>query len=641
MKKVLAWILVLALLLGVSSAVAEEEAVVYDKLTVSTTTPFSGNFLSDALGSNLSDQDVRRLIHGYNLVYWDSATGSYQFNPKLIGAASMSEDGTGYIFALTEGLTYSDGTPITAKDYAFTLLLLGSSELQEATGSREDMSRILGGRDYQEGKTFELKGVRILGDYQFALVVDPEFMPYFYQLKALDVSPLPISVIAPGCEVKDDGKGAYIEGDFSAVVLEDTLLNPVDGYISHPSVTSGPYMLTRYEERSAELTLNPYYQGDENGVIPTIPKIIIQVTEPEKALSELAGNRTDLVVRCLRGDQVTAGMQLAGSGDFGMKSYSRPGLSFISFCAEKGATSDLSVRQALSMCIDKTKLTEEYTKLQLSAEASSAVGLAVDGFYGIGQWMFQMVNGQQVPEEGAEEEWADLNLDGIRKYEFNPQAAVTLLEDNGWELDRDGVYSKAIDGQDVSLHLKLIYPEGNGVGPMLDEVFIPYLNEAGIELVTEAVPMETLLKKYYGQEERDCDMILLGTNLGNVYDPSGEYDENGKSYLTGITDPELRELAINLRSTEPGNATEYCRRWLAYQARLAEDAAEIPLYSNAYFDFHISALQHYEPAKSGNWSFAVTEAVLSDFVAEEESEEDIELEGEEEGIEDLEGADFE
>ena len=604
MKKFLAWILVFALLLGVSSAVAEDEAVVYDKLTVSTTTPFSGNFLSDALGSNLSDQDVRRLIHGYSLVYWDSATGSYQFNPKLIGAASMSEDGTGYIFALTEGLTYSDGTPITAKDYAFTLLLLGSSELQEATGSREDMSRILGGRDYQEGKTFELKGVRILGDYQFALVVDPEFMPYFYQLKALDVSPLPISVIAPGCEVKDDGKGAYIEGDFSAEVLEDTLL---------------------------------YYQGDENGVIPTIPKIIIQVTEPEKALSELAGNRTDLVVRCLRGDQVTAGMQLAGSGDFGMKSYSRPGLSFISFCAEKGATSDLSVRQALSMCIDKTKLTEEYTKLQLSAEASSGVGLAVDGFYGIGQWMFQMVNGQQVPEEGAEEEWADLNLDGIRKYEFNPQAAVTLLEDNGWELDRDGVYSKAIDGQDVSLHLKLIYPEGNGVGPMLDEVFIPYLNEAGIELVTEAVPMETLLKKYYGQEERDCDMILLGTNLGNVYDPSGEYDENGKSYLTGITDPELRELAINMRSTEPGNATEYCRRWLAYQARLAEDAAEIPLYSNAYFDFHISALQHYEPAKSGNWSFAVTEAVLSDFVAEEESEEDIELEGEEEGIEDLEG----
>ena len=62
-KKILAWILVFALLLGAFPALAEEEAEVYDKLTVSTTTPFSGNFLSDALGSNLSDQDVRRLIH--------------------------------------------------------------------------------------------------------------------------------------------------------------------------------------------------------------------------------------------------------------------------------------------------------------------------------------------------------------------------------------------------------------------------------------------------------------------------------------------------------------------------------------------------------------------------------------------------
>lgn len=636
MKKILAWILMAALMLGAIPAVAEE-AGTYDKLTVTTTTPFSGNFLSDVLGSNISDQDVRKLIHGNNLVFWDSASGSYQFNQRLITAASASEDGTTYIFALAEGQKFSDGTPITARDYAFSFLLLGSPELQEATGARADLTRILGGRDYQSGNASELAGVRILGDYQFALSVDPEFMPYFYQLKALDVSPLPISVIAPDCEVKDDGKGAYIDGDFTAETLEETLLNPIDGYISHPSVTSGPYMLTAYEGKTVELTLNPEYGGDENGEIPTIPKIMIQVSDPDNVLNELAGGRTDLVVRCLRGDQVTAGMQLAATGEFGMKSYSRPGLSFISFCAEKGATSDLSVRQALSMCIDKDKLTEEYTKLQLTAESSGGVGLRVDGFYGIGQWMFLMANGQQVPEEGQEEEWADLNLEGIRKYEFNPQAAAALLAENGWELDRDGVLSKAIGGQDVSLHLKMIYPEGNAAAELLNEVFIPYLSEAGIELTMEALPMEALLRKYYGQEERDCDMILLGTNFNDVYDPSGEYDENGKSYLTGITDPELRELAINMRSTEPGNATEFCRRWLAYQARLAEDAAEIPLYSNAYFDFHISALQRYEPGQSGNWAIAVADAVLSDFVVEEEEAgDDFELEGD-----DLEGEDFE
>jgi ABC-type transport system substrate-binding protein len=317
-----------------------------------------------------------------------------------------------------------------------------------------------------------------------------------------------------------------------------------------------------------------------------------------------------------------------------MRAYSRPGLSFISFCADAGFTEDVNVRKALALCMDKVSLTEEYL---------GVFGTPVNGFYGIGQWMFQMANGSMVPEEGQEEEWADLKIDMIPEIMLNTEEADALLNEAGWHLTQNAtVYEmrsgetrcKLIDGKIVPLELKLIYPEGNGVGPMLDEVFIPYLSEAGIELQTEAMPMPELLKKYYRQEERDCDLILLGTNFGDVYDPTGEYDDNGTSYLTGITDPELLELAISMRSTEPGNATEFCRRWLAYQAKLAEDAAVLPLYSDAYLDFHISALQQYEPGKSGNWATAVTTAILSDYVPEEEETEeengdDFELEGDE------------
>ena len=64
MKKVLACLLAAILLLGLLPAGAEE-AEKYDLLTVGITTPFSGNFLSGALGNSISDQDVRRLIHGY------------------------------------------------------------------------------------------------------------------------------------------------------------------------------------------------------------------------------------------------------------------------------------------------------------------------------------------------------------------------------------------------------------------------------------------------------------------------------------------------------------------------------------------------------------------------------------------------
>ena len=627
MKKILVWLLTAALLLGICGAGAEEaEVSKYESLTVGTTTGFNGNFLSDALGNNQSDLDVRRLIHGYNLVYWDAATGAYQFNEKLVRAATANEEGTSFVFALTRGLTYNDGTPITAADYAFTLLLLGSSELQEACGGRQDLSSIVGGSEYQSGASKTLSGVDLQNEYQFSLQIDPAYMPYFYQLKAVAVSPLPISVIAPGCEVKDDGNGVYISGPFTAELLKTTLLDPVNGYLSHPSVTCGPYMLESFDGTTAELAANPAYIGDQNGIVPRIGHIFLREENPDTLIEHLAEGDPGLVVRLLRQDQIMAGMGLTSSGDYGMKAYSRSGLSYISFCAEKGPTADEAVRKALSMCIDKKTLTEQY---------AGSFGTTVDGYYGIGQWMFMMANGTMIPEEGEEENWADLNLDGIPVYDFDPEGAAALLEKAGWTAGADGIRGKVIDGEAVQLKLKLIYPEGNGAGPMLAETFVPHLAQAGVSLEIQAMPIEQLLEQYYGQTERTCDLFLLGSNLGDVFDPSGEYDENGTSRLSGITDPELRDLAVEMRKTEPGNAPEYCRRWLRYQARLMEDAAVIPLYSDAYLDFHVAELQDYEPGSAGSWTTAITEAFLGDYVPAdmqdlEETEGADEFEGEDE-----------
>ena len=120
-----------------------------------------------------------------------------------------------------------------------------------------------------------------------------------------------------------------------------------------------------------------------------------------------------------------------------------------------------------------------------------------------------------------------------------------------------------------------------------------------------------------------------------MFDPSGEYDEDGTSVRNGITDPALRELAITMRSTEPGEAAEYCRRWLAYLEERTAIAAEIPIYSDAYLDFHISALQHYNASPTGQWAMAVQSAILSDYVPEEEAEEESEELGEDFEEEDL------
>ena len=109
MRKLIAIILTIILLAGCFTAVAEVYSDDrYETLTVGVTTAFSGNFLSDALGSNISDQDVRKLIHAYSLVRWDSEIGAFRMNhlhppfdnPKIRQAVLMGMNQEDYMRSL-------------------------------------------------------------------------------------------------------------------------------------------------------------------------------------------------------------------------------------------------------------------------------------------------------------------------------------------------------------------------------------------------------------------------------------------------------------------------------------------------------------------------------------------------------------
>ena len=621
MKKLISLILTLALLAGCCMAAAEEAAAEkkYDRLTIGVTTAFSGNFLADAMGSNISDQDIRKMIHSYHLVTWDGASGIFRQNEQVITSGVASEDGNTFVYTLATDLTYNDGTPITARDYAFSFLLLTSRQLLEATGLREDGGRILGWKAYDEGQASAISGFRIIGDYQIAVTISPEFTPYFYEMKALDFYPLPADVLAPGCEVRDDGNGIYLSGSFSKETLEKTLLDPDTGYASHPSKTTGPYTLVSFDGKKAELTLNPLYKGETDGSKPYIENLTVRYAPSRDIMANLIVGDIGLAVRCARVEMITTGMALASSDAYALKSYSRNGLSFISFCGEKGPTADVNVRKALAMCLDKEKLVSDYL---------GNLGTPVKGYYGIGQWMFPMTRGNipdsWIEQAGEDATWDDINLDGITEYTLDVDGAKALLDAAGWNLNAEGgAYTeglryKAVDGELKPLSLRLIYPNDNLAGPMLEEVFAPYLREAGAEIEFTAMSMPKLLEMYYQQTERNCDMILLGSNFQDVFDPSVNYDENGTDRLTGITDPQLAELAVEMRKTDAGDAPEYVRRWIRFLEYRSEVLPEIPLYSNAYMDFSTSALREYTPGIFSSWSEALMKAYLSDFVEEEE-----------------------
>lgn len=663
MKKLLACMLALLLILAAPLTLAEEVTMAeipnYDELVVGSTTALSGSFFTEMWGNNTSDVDVRQLIHGYNLMEWKADMGNYGIDDSVVSGIAAYIDGNGnhvYTIALYDNLYYSDETPITAYDYAFSILLSVAPEVAAIGGAVNDSDYIIGIDDYKAGLTNVLSGVRVLSDYQLSIAIKSEYLPFFYEMALLDYNPYPIHVIAPGCEVADDGQGVYIrnideeieEPIFTAELLQETILDSESGYLSHPSVTSGSYKLTAFdwETRTANFEINEAYKGNSKGQVPQIQRLVFKTVENDTMIEQLLSGEVGLLNKCVNAETLNEGMQLVAENAISVSNYARSGYSFISYACEQKTVADEKVRQAIAHCFDKDTFVSDYVR---------NYGLRVDGYYGIGQWMYQLVAGSlaapvEAPVDGASEEelaayeselalWDELSLDNLKIYNLDLAAAEQLLIEDGWTLNSDGeaydaekdaVRCKKIDDELLALDLNMIYPEGNDIGEYMDS-FIANLAEIGIVLKAEAVPFNELLEIYYRQTERDCDMIYLATNFAYVFEPSSTFSVEdayqGANNRTGIVDEKLYELAVDMRKTEPGDVLTYCQKWVAFQEYYTEVLPTMPVYSNVYFDFYSPNLQEYYVSANVSWAQAIVGAYLGDVmeVEEEAAEEEAEF----------------
>jgi len=231
---------------------AEEQAARYDELVVGSTTMMTGNFFTDLWGNITSDADVRKLIHGLNLIEWNSETGTYGINDAVVTGFIATADAQGnrtYNLALREDMVYSDGTPITAWDYAFSFLLLSSPEMAKLGAAVHKTEAIFGMKEYVTGERNVISGIHVPDDYMITFTILAEYLPYFYEMALISANPYPIDEIAPGCSVEDEGLGIFIENaeDFTAEILAETILNPETGYRTFPKVVSGPYKLVSFD----------------------------------------------------------------------------------------------------------------------------------------------------------------------------------------------------------------------------------------------------------------------------------------------------------------------------------------------------------------------------------------------------------
>ncbi len=599
MRKLLVLLLTFILALGAMGGALAEEMPTFtkDELVIGSLTQMNGSFFTEMWGNNTADIDVRTLLHAYGTVVW-TADGNYQVDETVVDNAEVKTDGGNkrYTFHIRQGLTYNDGTPITAKDYVFSVLLQCAPQVRELGGITTGMSHLVGYDAYQEGKPFS--SLRLEDEYTFSVMIGKSALPYYYELALVAIMPYPMSVIAPECDIVDEGKGCFITGEMTAETLKETLFAPETGYCSHPAVTSGPYQLQSYDEQLhvATFVKNPKYQGNYEGKKPEFEKLTFRQVTNDTMLSELESGKVDIINKIAVGDSILAGQQMMSQGAIQTVTYPRTGLTMMSFCCEQSVTGSAAVRRAVSYALDATELCNTTMK---------GFATPVYGYYGIGQWMTQRD--------------LDVLYNTMNLYEIDLNAAEFELINDGWTLnDRGGEYVKGtdtvrckfVDGILTALTLRWAKIENNPISDDVQAMLERNLPQIGMKLEVTEMPFSEVLRYYYREIDRsEYNMFVLGTNFAQVYDPYYTFNIDdryqGAMNPTALRDKKLMDLTEDMRSTAVDDVDSYYTKWLKFQQEFALVLPIVPLYSGVYEDAYALGLYDYAPNAMWSWAMAI------------------------------------
>ena len=632
-KRVIVILLALCMAIGTAAAaLAEETGVNWTedrraRLRVGNTTQMRGRFFTTMWGGTTSDMDMQSLLHAYALACYDQGLTRFRFNRNAVEDAIVMDDAEGnrtYILLLDDDLYWSDGTRITTADYAFSILFSMDPAIRETGGRPTDYSWLRGADEYLNHSAEMVSGLRIISDQMMQIVVRAEALPYFYELSRFAFCPYPASVIAPGIDVKDDGNGAYLTKPLTAEMIGQTVTDPEKGYLSHPSVVSGPYILESFDGTTACLQINPYYKGNEAGMKPRIGELEYTLADNRDMISQLGDGEFGLLNKVTLAGTITEGMtgQEAMRVPFTAENYARTGLTMIWFMESSPKVQELAVRKAIADCFDRDSFVTDYV---------GSYGLRMDGFYGLSQWMFQLAAGlmnppvsKELPEkeyEAAVEEYESITLDNLTLYSLDTEEAASLLETAGWKLNGEGIRSKTVDGAETELRLTMGMPESQDAEKALETHFIQYLQEIGIQVKLLLMPMDEIERAYRG-ERKDIDLLYLGENFHLRFNPETirpqETAENGTDKELTAAKAELYAMAEDMVRTEPTDIAGFLRKWVALQERITETLPLLPVYSNAYFDFFTRELHNYRITQTVTWGDAIVASYMSDIEEEKE-----------------------
>ena len=326
MKRVLAGVLAAAAVFGMTACGQQA-----DPSEGTVTGSASGDALSGVLRvaavADMTTMDVTKTTNDYMVPMnvFDrlfevevQPDGSSQIVPSLCADHTISEDGKTYHFVLKEGVTFSNGNPLTASDVQYTF-----EWLLTAGGVNDDVAlEVEGAQALKDGQADSLSGFHVIDDRTFEITLTNANAGFLAELTG------PAMSIVDG-ETMEQAKNF-------GIACEDT-------------IGTGPYKITEWVVNDHyTLEYNDRYWGEE----PSAKKVIVSII-PDASTQNLMYQNGELDILDLENldSAIVESTYKTVYADRLLKA-SRVGITYMSFNANNPYLSDVNVRRAIQMAVD-------------------------------------------------------------------------------------------------------------------------------------------------------------------------------------------------------------------------------------------------------------------------------------------------
>jgi peptide/nickel transport system substrate-binding protein len=391
--------------------------------------------MNAAITSDYLSLQYQQFVNLMTLVQYDADLTP---QPYLARSWEVNEDTTRLTFHLRDDVYWHDGERTDARDVAFTYSLVTDPETAFPNPAFFDFY----GREADD--------VRVLDDFTVSVTLRPhaEFMDPWRALAILPEHLL--GEVAPG----------------------DIAAHP---FGSRCPVGNGPFVFAEHRPQDRWVfEANPAFP-EELGGRPFLDRLVHRVV-PEQAtlLAELLTGGLDLYI-----DVPTYQAGQVAEGGAILQRFASRQLEYVAWNGRREPFSDVRVRRALTLAVDRQELVES-TLGGFGRIAHSTV----PPFH----WAYR-----PGPAEGEA---------------FDPEGAGRLLDEAGWrDRDGDGV-RESPEGE--RLAFTLTYNTGNQRRQDIAEIMQAQLGTVGVAVRTESVEPASLASRLFDPEVRDYDAVIFG-----------------------------------------------------------------------------------------------------------------------------------